>query len=575
MFKSSYIIIYNDMEAKLKEISEQLKGCEDLRTYLIKLFGVFKNLRFNDVVKIVKVNFKLKFTNIKRATYELKYWSIAITDAVNVTQQFTEAHYRAQHAFINKINYDSAMQYSIERYNQRLSDNRSRMVEVESEGENENSQNKSQDNEFDFGINDQIKEDSNLSVLNMKSSMKKRSKLVKLESEAISEGKRQRATEIIKKLFVRTFNPGDDPKTRSKVKQRWIDVINKYMRKKNLMVDTFVDTHIEKLPNEFSKKLFFGDDIQISKNNKNELISTHSNNGEERSMRVQRNDNSSYHSSTSRKSQDIVHVVKNQIKSTQSNKQKRLKIVIYGLFLILLIWLMNSILPMTYYLDGNVTITNPTYTHDIRRVQNVINTLMTTQVYLIKTYLDNFNPSADGKSEKESGSSADSTANSEEENESIGENKEDLGNGSGIYKSGLIGTKNSYLNGIADTEANKDLLYVLRQNSVNAIEELVAHDQIRTVDANDSLHYHLQEPVEFIINGTETKMTLNALFKLMRIEILNSNLFSHNNIFTSMLEVNKDRFMTLMQGFEKFFEDVFRSNTRKTIALTNYTTAIL
>lgn len=575
MFKSSYIIIYNDMEAKLKEISEQLKGCEDLRAYLIKLFGVFKNLRFNDVVKIVKVNFKLKFTNIKRATYELKYWSIAITDAVNVTQQFTEAHYRAQHAFINKINYDSAMQYSIERYNQRLSDNRSRMVEVESEGENENSQNKSQDNEFDFGINDQIKEDSNLSVLNMKSSMKKRSKLVKLESEAISEGKRQRATEIIKKLFVRTFNPGDDPKTRSKVKQRWIDVINKYMRKKNLMVDTFVDTHIEKLPNEFSKKLFFGDDIHISKNNKNELISTHSNNGEERSMRVQRNDNSSYHSSTSRKSQDIVHVVKNQIKSTQSNKQKRLKIVIYGLFLILLIWLMNSILPMTYYLDGNVTITNPTYTHDIRRVQNVINTLMTTQVYLIKTYLDNFNPSADGKSEKESGSSADSTANSEEENESIGENKEDLGNGSGIYKSGVIGTKNSYLNGIADTEANKDLLYVLRQNSVNAIEELVAHDQIRTVDANDSLHYHLQEPVEFIINGTETKMTLNALFKLMRIEILNSNLFSHNNIFTSMLEVNKDRFMTLMQGFEKFFEDVFRSNTRKTIALTNYTTAIL
>lgn len=60
-----------------------------------------------------------------------------------------------------------------------------------------------------------------------------------------------KATNIIKKLFLKEFNPGGNAEDWSNVKKKWIDLVNKNISKKNNVINIFVENHIETMPNDF------------------------------------------------------------------------------------------------------------------------------------------------------------------------------------------------------------------------------------------------------------------------------------------------------------------------------------
>lgn len=539
------------MEGKLKEVSEELKNCTDIQTYLCKLYEYIKTFSFSDVVKVHKINFTLKYSSIKRANYSLKYWEMSVTDSFNVTSQFTESHFGAQCVFLEKLKYDATMQYSIDRYGQRLNETKLKAAaREENMALDANEEDKVSLNIYDYKESEDFGRDKEKEPIK-KDRISRMSVAQKQESDEISETKRIKATDIIRKLFVKKFNPGDNPADRSKNKQRWVDVINKYIDKKNVAVDTFVDSHIEKLPNTFSDNFFFGDDINITKNKNTELVSVYSDQKEDKSILMARNDNSSYHSSASRKSQDIVFAIKNQIKMTQSNKQKRLQFVIYGFYLVIVMWVINFIFPLAFYFQKNVSILNPIFSSDIFKIRNVMSDLMSTQVYHYKKYIQNYNiTNAASKVISSSGGVNIDTS------QVISTNVTDA--------SGYIQNTTSQSiiqqSGIESTVVIPPLADLLQANCIKSLNDIIVFNETDFTNPSDRLYYYMQNPYVFSINNTATNATLISFFKLLEIEITEHSMFKSNNLVGSLLETNKYDFIDTITSAENRFKDLFRLN---------------
>jgi hypothetical protein len=122
------LICYKDINNKIIELSKLLKNKSEnnIKEYCYDLYQYLKDLKYEDIENVYQIDFSFKKNVYHKKGFDVIFWILEIKNFTKISNdEFTEQHYEAQRVFLNKIKFDEKMNYSLERYHQRHSDQES------------------------------------------------------------------------------------------------------------------------------------------------------------------------------------------------------------------------------------------------------------------------------------------------------------------------------------------------------------------------------------------------------------------------------------------------------------------
>ena len=370
------------MENIIKELSSMLDKATDSSRYCLTIYETLSKIKYSKLLNIYKIRFGMRYLRFRSGEEDMGFWEFKLLNSTKLPEKFKEGYFKAQYFFLNKFKFDAAMFYSIERYLQRKEEEQFKESIKESDsaiseglGSGESQKKRS------------LRKKRILPIPDIKNNRKTFTR-DKEDDEEIDEEKKQKAMEIIKKLFVRKFQPGGDEKTFSKNKLRWIEIINKHMDRKNAVIDTFVDQHVEKLSPDFNKNTFYGLDLQVTKVRKLKMLSISGGDRNRDKAPVIRNDNSSYQSNSSRTSQDYVLNIKDQIKGANVKMKKSLRITFYLTLLFFLLWSVDALFMKGMMMFTHIVMFDNDFIGDAIKTQELYTGLFNSQVHYNNRFIE-------------------------------------------------------------------------------------------------------------------------------------------------------------------------------------------
>ena len=340
------MIVYKDINAKIVELSKIIKRKKfNVEDYCLSLYKYLNKFKYEDIENVFKIEFSFHKKLYHKNGYDVVFWVLEIKDYKKITKNFTKEHFEAQKIFLNKINFNEKLKFSLERYTHRRAEKYKNgnlpEIKVNYVKNNQINTNTRQILSSHL-IESPLNSPKNLFQTKIKdfSSIKKTRQLSfedkKDESfEFKNEKERLRSTELIKKLFSKRFNPGGERKNWSKTKKRLVDAINKHNSAKNSVINTFVVDHIEKLPNNFNEILFLGKDLDLDDSN-NDFMENVENDylshNEKTMMTSKQNSNF-----------EIIDRLNKNIKNKERNMKKSLFIIRIFFFFSLILWFIFAI----------------------------------------------------------------------------------------------------------------------------------------------------------------------------------------------------------------------------------------
>ena len=454
-----------------------------------------------------------------------------IRNYVEVTDQFNENYFKAQFYFIKKLNFDDSMLYSIEKYNQRQKENHIYYDELNEES-NSNQQINMKTEVKSEVFNNPVKK-TGFKTSNIKSAREN-------QEEDIN---RKRATEIIKKLFIKKFNPRGNLSDMSKNTQKWVNIINKYISNKNKVVDKFISLHIEDLDNDFDEECFFGLKLMKIKMKK-EFIEI-SNFERERETEKFINNNSSFVSNSSKSSDINNNITKNKIKNNHKNKQNNLNIIFYFFLIGMVFWIfMMYFAYLVNYINNKEKI-NLNLTGHRLTIFNKFSSLINIQVRIknkiLEDLVNKYDYTANNLIDK------DESVQVEEESVSV--------------ETALLGIDAGEDNVLEPYKYDELTNWLIDRTKEN-FNIFFHSNNSQSNEFNSHIYNQLFSEYKYKNNNVESEIsTLNFLLAICQ-GLNKGSLYNFHNIHKSDLEINKKTIITFLIDLKQKIEERYLKDYR-------------
>lgn len=350
LLKSTYFIVYKDLNNKLVELSrllfEKKKERSDSifgllnshkdtsqtilkrsRDYCSKLYKYLSGLTFDMVKDVYHVKMDMNKSISSKADIKQEFWQLRILEYMNVTSQFKKEHFEAQFIFLNKINFDEELKYSLDGYASRHESSCSKSA---SEG------------------NDLIISRSKKDLCDLRDVINKK-KIEKVEETELKQDEmKKKATDIIKNLFSKSSDLSSKTENGSPFVRKMIRAVNVHNSKKNSKLITFIKTHIEKVPPSFDKENFCGFEIlqHVTTRRKKNAEASFELHQHKRNIQKNISIGSVRSVSSTHAESDMNFIFKRKIKKNIRTKKLRLKLVILFFSLSVLVYLGMNVLIM-------------------------------------------------------------------------------------------------------------------------------------------------------------------------------------------------------------------------------------
>ena len=361
LLKTTFFFVYKGLKNKLMELSRLLHGLSEefkddsfdllkrsdtitkdkkaqgKSLYCSKLYNFLKALSFEEVEEVLMVNIDTRRSITTKAGIKQEFWLINVFDFTNVTSEFKKEHFDAQFTFLEKININEVLKYSLGRYHIRKEKN---------------------EPEKDIMSSTVFRNKSKKNIRALKEVINKKKNDKAEESELMEDEMKRKATDIIRNLFVKSFDLPTHETTKSPYVQMMVRAINTHNTKKNNNLIIVVNTQIEKLPSNFKEDLFCGYEIvnnAIRKRDKNALASFELRK-QRRAMQKNMSIGSVRSVSSTHSQSDINFLFKTKIKQNLKMKKKKLRLVI-GVFAFSVLFYLGFNLFMMSSLQSNEFLT--------------------------------------------------------------------------------------------------------------------------------------------------------------------------------------------------------------------------